>query len=147
MRGIGPISTPWTPDQIARISVSEGHRIAEMTRRRVLESHSSVSDVLVHVDVEDDVDHDADAHGMPDRDELLQQLRPLLAGLPDPERVILHYFRGRVEAEFYLPQHALGDSAAVRKAEESLARYLAAKPLLGSLSISYGRQIFPTGTH
>ncbi|HNC51783.1 MAG TPA: cation diffusion facilitator family transporter [Accumulibacter sp.] len=128
-----------------RISVSEGHRIAEMTRRRVLESHSSVSDVLVHVDVEDDLDHDIDAHGTPGRDELLQQLRPLLAGLPDPERVILHYFRGRVEAELYLPQHALGDSAAVRKAEENLARYLAGKPLLGSLSISYGRQIIPTG--
>ncbi|HQO30525.1 MAG TPA: cation diffusion facilitator family transporter, partial [Accumulibacter sp.] len=34
-----------------RISVSEGHRIAEMTRKRVLDSQSSVADVLVHVDV------------------------------------------------------------------------------------------------
>jgi divalent metal cation (Fe/Co/Zn/Cd) transporter len=50
-----------------RISVSEGHRIAEMTRKRVLDSHPTVSDVLVHVDVEDDLDHDSSSQSMPDR--------------------------------------------------------------------------------
>ncbi|MDP2132965.1 MAG: cation diffusion facilitator family transporter, partial [Sulfuritalea sp.] len=35
-----------------RISVSEGHRIAESARQRVLGSHPEVLDVLVHVDAE-----------------------------------------------------------------------------------------------
>ena len=71
-----------------RISVSEGHRIAEMTRKRVLDSHPTVSDVLVHVDVEDDLDHDSSSQSMPDRAELMGDLAPVLAGLPEPQRVV-----------------------------------------------------------
>jgi hypothetical protein len=40
----------------ARISVSEGHRIAESARQRVLRGHPEVLDVLVHIDPEDDMD-------------------------------------------------------------------------------------------
>jgi cation diffusion facilitator family transporter len=127
----------------ARISVSEGHRIAEMTRKRVLDSHPSVSDVLVHVDVEDDLDHDTKSQSLPERSELLNQLAPLLVDLPQPQRVVLHYLNGRVEAELHLPRHALEDLAAVARVEHALARRLAEHPLLRSLSINYGRQVFP----
>jgi len=37
-----------------RISISEGHSIAEIARSRVLETHEMVSNVLVHVEPEDD---------------------------------------------------------------------------------------------
>jgi hypothetical protein len=109
---------------IARISVSEGHRIAEMTRKRILDSHESVSDVLVHVDVEDDPEHDSKSQSMPDRSELMKELAPMLADLPEPRRVILHYLNGRIEAELLLPRQALGDLAAVNKAEREIARQL-----------------------
>ena len=42
----------------ARISVSEGHCIAETARARVLREHPEVLDVLVHIDPEDDFDPD-----------------------------------------------------------------------------------------
>jgi cation diffusion facilitator family transporter len=131
----------------ARISVSEGHRIAEMTRKRVLDSHPSVSDVLVHVDVEDDLEHDTKSQSLPDRSELLKQLAPLLVDLPQPQRVVLHYLNGRVEAELHLPRQALEDLAAVTRVEHAIARRLAEHPLLRSLSINYGRQVFPARTH
>jgi cation diffusion facilitator family transporter len=126
-----------------RISVSEGHRIAETTRTRVLDSHSTVSDVLVHVDVEDDLDHDSASQTMPERSELIKQLTPLLAGLPGPERVVLHYLSGGVEAEVFLPQGAFGDLAAISRAEREIGRRLAEQPLVRSLSISYRRRVFP----
>jgi len=126
-----------------RISVSEGHRIAEMTRKRVLDSHPTVSDVLVHVDVEDDLDHDSSSQSMPDRAELMGDLAPVLAGLPEPQRVVLHYLNGRVEAEVYLPHEALADRAALGKAEREFARRLATHPQLAALSINFRRRVVP----
>jgi cation diffusion facilitator family transporter len=64
-----------------RISVSEGHRIAETARRRVLASHPEVLDVLVHVDAENDLMGNA-AAGLPDRETLLDHLRQLLDANP-----------------------------------------------------------------
>jgi cation diffusion facilitator family transporter len=126
-----------------RISVSEGHRIAEMTRKRVLDSHPTVSDVLVHVDVEDDLDHDSSSQSMPDRAELMGDLAPVLAGLPEPQRVVLHYLNGRVEAEVYLPHEALADRSALGKAEREFARRLATHPQLAALSINFRQRVVP----
>lgn len=86
-----------------RISVSEGHRIAESARQRVLVSHPEVLDVLVHVDAENDLQGNA-AVSLPDRATLLAHLRELLdADPPDFERTTLHYLGTRVEAEIFLP--------------------------------------------
>ena len=86
-----------------RISVSEGHRVAESARRRVLASHPEVLDVLVHVDAENDLMGNA-AVDLPDRETLLDHLRELLgASPPDFGRTTLHYLGNRVEAEVFLP--------------------------------------------
>jgi divalent metal cation (Fe/Co/Zn/Cd) transporter len=128
-----------------RVSVSEGHRIAEMTRKRVLDTHASVSDVLVHVDVENDLDHDVSSQSLPDRSVLMQQLAPVLAGLPEAQRVVLHYLNGRVEAEIFLPVDVLADLAAVNRAEREIALRLKDQPLVGALSINYRQSVFPLG--
>ena len=130
-----------------RISVSEGHRIAELTRQRVLDSHQSISDVLVHVDVEDDPEHDAKSQGMPDREELTQALAPLLAGLPEPQRILLHYVDDRVEAEVYLPRETLENATAVSRAEREICRQLTRNPLVSALSINYRQRVFPAKGH
>lgn len=120
-----------------RVSVSEGHRIAEMTRRRVLESHPVVSDVLVHVDVEDDHEHDTKSHTLPDRDAiLLHHLPPLLGDLPEPERVVLHYLSGKVEVEIYLPHRFFENGLALVAAEREIASRLKDHPVIGSLSLN-----------
>ncbi|OGS92502.1 MAG: cation diffusion facilitator family transporter [Gallionellales bacterium GWA2_59_43] len=85
-----------------RISVSEGHYIAEAARQAVLAKHH-VLDVMVHIDPEDDRKAKPNAH-LPGRAELLERLAD---GLGEPalaeSRVVFHYLGGRVEAEIHLP--------------------------------------------
>jgi cation diffusion facilitator family transporter len=107
-----------------RISVSEGHSIAERARGRVLNSHPLVLDVLVHVDPEDDLEHDSNALRMPARENLMTHLAPLLEGLPEPQRVVFHYIGGKVEAEVYLPHQYVKNGAALAKAEQKIAHRL-----------------------
>lgn len=85
-----------------KISVSEGHYIAETARHRVLKQHD-VLDVMVHIDPEDDAKAKPSAH-LPDRKQLLHRLEHGLHGtLPATEKVVLHYLSGQVEAEIFLP--------------------------------------------
>ena len=86
-----------------RISVSEGHRVAESARQLVLDSHPEVLDVLVHVDAENDLLANAAFH-LPDRSFLLAHLSELLGGsLAELDQTTLHYLGARVEAEVFLP--------------------------------------------
>jgi hypothetical protein len=107
-----------------RISVSEGHRVAESARQRVLENHPEVLDVLVHVDAENDLLGNA-AIQLPERAALLAHLRELLgANPPDFEQTTLHYLGNRVEAEVFLPAgyaDAAGIAAIRQRVEAALA--------------------------
>jgi hypothetical protein len=81
-----------------RISVSEGHYIAEAARSAVLNGHH-VMDVMVHIDSEDDAQAKPNAH-LPQRHLLLAHLTDRLGvSLPSSTRIVLHYLGGRVEAE------------------------------------------------
>jgi cation diffusion facilitator family transporter len=105
----------------SRISVSEGHRIAESARARVLREHPEVLDVLVHIDPEDDMDPAMFATRLPGRDALLAELQPLFAGLPAPEKVVLHYLNGQIEIEIFLKHDFFENGAALERAEAALA--------------------------
>ena len=119
-----------------RISVSEGHSIAERARGRVLKSHPAVVDVLVHVDPEDDLDHDTNSQRMPGRESLLTHLMPLLDGLPDPQRVVFHYIGGKIEAEVYLPHDFFEHGAALAEAEAKVAGRLTDNQYFRSVSLN-----------
>lgn len=119
-----------------RISVSEGHSIAERARGRVLKSHPAVSDVLVHVDPEDDTDHDSNAMRMPGRDDLLLHLAPLIEHLPKPERVVFHYIGGKAEAEVFLPHHFFENGSAMVEAEKLVADRLAENQYFSAVSLN-----------
>jgi cation diffusion facilitator family transporter len=84
-----------------KISVSEGHYIAESARHAVLKNHH-VMDVMVHIDPEDDMQAKPNAH-LPNRPNLLAHLEKRL-GVPDLRdvRVVFHYLDGKVDAEIYL---------------------------------------------
>ncbi len=85
----------------SRISVSEGHYIAESARRAVLRHHPVV-DVMVHIDPEDDLLAKSNIH-LPDREQLLSHLKQRLGEvLPFPCRAVLHYLDGHVDAELFL---------------------------------------------
>ncbi|MBI3480189.1 MAG: cation transporter [Nitrosomonadales bacterium] len=87
-----------------KISVSEGHYIAESARHAVLKSHH-VMDVMVHVDPEDDMQAKPNAL-LPSRPGLLAHLAERLgeSELLD-SRVTFHYLDGKVDAEIYLGNH------------------------------------------
>ena len=87
-----------------RISVSEGHHIAESARKRVLDAHPEVLDVLVHIDPENDLDPGLRSDALPGRDVLIGRLESLLGeDLTRFDRIVLHFLGNHVEAEVFLP--------------------------------------------
>ncbi len=95
-----------------RISVSEGHRIAEQVRANVRHSCAQVLDVLVHIDPEDDSQvHTGPGEADLSRERLQTWVSTEAAriwghGKLAPERLQLHYLNGRVEVEVMLPPAA-----------------------------------------
>jgi cation diffusion facilitator family transporter len=84
-----------------KISVSEGHYIAESARHAVLKNHH-VMDVMVHIDPEDDLKARPNVH-LPSRPGLMEHLAERLgAAALANNRVVFHYLDGKVDAEIYL---------------------------------------------
>jgi hypothetical protein len=98
-----------------KISVSEGHFIAESARHAVLKNHH-VMDVMVHIDPEDDMQAKPNAH-LPSRPGLMKQLTECLdvPALAD-NRVVFHYLDGKVDAEIYLADSRLAGGAVALQA-------------------------------
>ncbi|MDR2239627.1 MAG: cation diffusion facilitator family transporter [Zoogloeaceae bacterium] len=127
-----------------RISVSEGHRLGERARQRVLDAYPEVSDVLVHIDVEEDQAPASrrpaltDLPELPDRDVLMARLQTLLGEeAAVVEKTVLHYLGSRVEAEVFLPLDAGRDAARVARLRESIAARLAEDGLFRSVSLNF----------
>ncbi len=123
----------------ARISVSEGHRIAEMARKRVLAKHPEVLDVLVHVDAEEDAVSGLSMVEieLPEREVLLDHLRTLLGlEMPQLEKTLLHYLGSRVEAEVFLPREVCFDAAQMVRMEQRLAEQLSGDPYFSAISLN-----------
>jgi cation diffusion facilitator family transporter len=121
-----------------RISVSEGHRIAESARERVLACHPDVLDVLVHIDPEDEAQALLGDMPLPDRQEALAALVALMgADAPDADhlaRTRLHYLGQRIEVEMVVSGDCWRDvaqRARLLALRESAPRVL---PWLHSLS-------------
>ncbi|PWR00113.1 cation diffusion facilitator family transporter [Leucothrix pacifica] len=88
------------------ISVSEGHHIAEQVMGALKEHYDEVSDIMVHIDPEDD-ETAAPSRDLPNRADILKQLKPVLkeVGLADQlDNVILHYLDGQIEVEITLSE-------------------------------------------
>jgi cation diffusion facilitator family transporter len=122
-----------------RISVSEGHRIAESARQRVVSAHPQVLDVLVHVDAEDDSQPGSHSSlHLPEREVLLGDLRTMLAieesGI---EKAVFHYLGQKVDAEVFLAPDLTSDAAKMADIHGRLEHALAGSDF-GSVSL-HGR--------
>ncbi len=123
-----------------RISVSEGHQIADEVYRAVMSSMSTLRDVTVHVDPEND-EEQLRTVGLPLRPEVTEHIRAAWADqseLSAIEQVGLHYLSGKVHvtvtlrlddepAGSYLNQRAVDLSELVRRhpgMEEKLGEVL-----------------------
>ena len=121
----------------ARISVSEGHLIAETARARVQRGHPDVLDVLVHVDAEEDLLPELRASELPGRDILLPHLARLMGGDFQPaDKTLFHYLGRRVEAEVFLPAEVCFDAQRIAELETRLTKALADDPYFSAISLN-----------
>lgn len=87
-----------------RISVSEGHQIADEVYRAIRDSMGTLRDVTVHVDPEND-EEQLRSVGLPLRPAVTAHIRQAWEGLPELaliEQVGLHYLGGRVHVTLTL---------------------------------------------
>jgi len=88
-----------------QLSVSEGHQISESVRQSLIKGYDEISDVMVHIDPEDDELHAPNA-GLPLRETLLAQLDQAWAEIDESgqiDDITLHYLEGKIDVELLLP--------------------------------------------
>lgn len=106
-----------------KLSVSEGHFIGEKVREQLIEQIDDVSDVMVHVDAEDD-ELQSKTETLPQRHEIMNQLKKDWEQIPEAkfiDNIVLHYLDGKIHVEVTLPlekmdsqRHAADVSARLR---------------------------------
>ena len=128
-----------------RITVSEGHYIAASVTLAVRNAHPDVSEVLVHIDTENDGPEMPAGARLPARAEVAAELAVLIAGdggkdaAPPFQRLQVHYFDRHIEVEVYFaPEAPVADPDAL---ERRTAAWLATRPHYRK--IAYYRHIAP----
>lgn len=117
-----------------KISVSEGHFIAESARQAVLRQHH-VMDVMVHIDPEDDMQAKPNAH-LPGREVLLEHLAGRLGdGLPLGNRIMLHYLDGKVDADLFLDAEVYQDPARIEALQRRCTEITADDPYFRAIQL------------
>jgi cation diffusion facilitator family transporter len=123
----------------SRISVSEGHHISETVRASLIDKIEHVTDVMVHIDPEDD-EQFAPSADLPLRRKVMEKLNRAFADIPEAERiqaVRLDYLNGRVHVELLLPLAGAGDNAEQLALKQRFQRAVRDVEHIGSLSILY----------
>jgi hypothetical protein len=82
------------------------------------------------------MDPDLVAPRLPSREVLLGELQPLLADLPKPAKIVLHYLDGQVEVEVFLDHAFFENGEALRRAEEGIAERLQSHAAVRRISLN-----------
>ena len=121
------------------VSVSEGHQISEVVRQKLIREIAPVTDVMVHIDTEEDVDSPSCAR-LPLRDEIEKRLGQYFRDIPEAPQIrhtTLHYLNGRIDIELRLPLTAIANPA---EAEQLARRFADAAKLdqdIGRLEVLF----------
>ena len=94
-----------------QVTVSEGHMISDMVRASLKAKHENISDVMVHIDPEDDTTESL-TENLPLREEVLDRLNECwqsLQAAQSLEKVNLHYLEGKIDVEVVLPLSLVND--------------------------------------
>lgn len=91
------------------ISVSEGHHIGEWVTKSLLDNFIEVTDVIFHIDAEDDELYDENSLGelAPLRREVRKALAKAWMSILDDDKIIkmnLHYLENQIQIEIFLKQ-------------------------------------------
>lgn len=121
------------------LSVSEGHHISETVRGRLIRDFDDITEVMVHIDPEDDEEIPVNRH-LPLRRELLARLRRRWQGMEGAHhvrRIGLHYLNGRVHLDIYLALDALATAAERRRLTGPLVAAAREDPAVGKVRLIY----------
>lgn len=122
-----------------RLSVSEGHQISETARARLMREHTDIADVMVHIDIEEDIQGPACAD-LPLRDEVLARLTRYFRDIPEAravEHTLLHYRNGHIDIELLLPLDTVVDTAAARRLAARFVEAVHADREFGKVDIRF----------
>jgi hypothetical protein len=122
-----------------RVSVSEGHQISEIVRSKVIKTIDEVSDVMVHIDPEDD-EMATPCGKLPLRQKAKQELQQRWQDLDqfiDLDSVILHYLDGRIDVELTLPLEQFPDQQAMREISGRLQAGLAGSEVFRQVKVRF----------
>jgi len=122
-----------------RLSVSEGHLISELVHQRLVKRVPEVTDVLVHIDPEDDETWHPGVH-LPLRAELMDDMQGRWRDIPGAERieeVTLHYLDGRIRMELVLPLDILSDIGQARELARRIRAAALAHPDVAGVDVRY----------
>ena len=106
------------------LSVSEGHYVSEAVHWQVVREIDHVSEVMVHIDPEDDMERSPSRH-LPSRQRIVASLRGCWSDLPQSEaieRITLHYLDGAIDVEVTLAAQPMEAEASWAALEEELRR-------------------------
>lgn len=120
-----------------RLSVSEGHKISEYVRLKLIDSHEDISNALVHIDPEDDSIAVLCAD-LPLRREVLADLRSVWTEELDASelnRAVLHYLNGQVHVDLVRSMHAA--NAQAQQFNQHLQEKVKALNYIGEVRVLY----------
>ncbi len=123
-----------------RVSVSEGHHIADRVQSKLMKQVDDILDVTIHVDPEDD-EHTRLNRSLPLRAEVLENLSsrlPDLIGSEQPVDMNLHYLSGRIHMELILPLSLIQTPEAAEELAEKIAAAAAQIEGVGAARVFFG---------
>jgi cation diffusion facilitator family transporter len=123
----------------SQVTVSEGHMIGDRVHAELMRKYEYVSEVLVHVDPEDD-ETDRNKTILPGREEMLQRLerRWQEIGIELPvERVNFHYLKGVIDVEILLPLDIVDDIEGARRLSQQFVEATRRERHVGQVDVHF----------
>jgi cation diffusion facilitator family transporter len=122
-----------------KLSVSEAHYISEKVRAKLIKQIDEVTDVLVHIDPEDDETVRLSEH-LPSRDAILQRLRSRWGFIKESghiERVNLHYLDGKIQVEVLLPLDKLEHPQKAQEVALAFSSIAKEDPMIADIQVMF----------
>ena len=122
-----------------RLSVSEGHQISDAVQYGLLKQHNDVSDVIVHIDPEDDEEQVPNAK-LPMRDTVLTELQQCWQHLPVAQQIThinLHYLSGSISVDIHIPLSTANDFQQAQSQAQAFQDAVQSVAYVGTVQVYY----------
>jgi len=126
----------------SKISVSEGHYISESVRNKLMSSIEEVTDVMVHIDSEDD-EKILGPQFLPSRDDfvsLLEARWSTIESIPSIQRIDLHYINGLIDVEMVFSLAEQNSITDAKQLAVILADQVKDVEFMGDLSVLFSQR-------